>query len=317
VSAISGRMVPQFLIALAIASKGCLASPCGLGLVCPQETSTISSPMDRATSATAAMPAFTLRPTRSGVPTTAPAPVVSWTPPPTLSPDQAAIMVTGLRITNGDCALPCWWGWRPGESTGGSVLSFFSALGARIWSSAGSPQPPSSSPSTNIEVSFALTPSVKGGARFVVRDEIVSLIWAPPTETGKLFLLPSLLARYGEPEQALVRTYASAPGDYLPFVLVLFYEDLHFMAVYETQSQRTEDGLTACLEDSAPTVWTWSREETWSEARIETSVLGVNPTVKFKTLEEATSMTPSSLTEAFSAPASRACITTPAGLWEF
>lgn len=53
----------------------------------------------------------------------------TWTPIPTLKPDEALEIVLDLYADNGGCELPCWWGIFPGQTSWVAAREKLSPLG--------------------------------------------------------------------------------------------------------------------------------------------------------------------------------------------
>ena len=204
-------------------------------------------------------PTATSTPLLSTVTVTIPA---TLTPIPTLNSVEEGILVQEFMATNGGCQLPCWWGFKLGESLE-SIGEAFITIGIGPWRVAisgfgdGGEQGyiklgyfDSASSTYNIGISMD----------FYATNNIVELIEVtverPLRQYGEEMLvrdwekysLNSILQKYGKPPYVYLIPQNVADLGPSNYVLILYYPDLGFKfsyQPYETSSSDTETEL--CL----------------------------------------------------------------------
>jgi hypothetical protein len=175
---------------------------------------------------------------------------------PTLPPEEAEKFVLQLLDTNGNCQLPCWWGWIvPGKARWEDVNRFLQRFATKV-NDAGE---------NNGLVSYGVYFSVPDTidmskeliATFEVRDGIVEQILV-----GQPYALTDLLQENGKPTDILLEVSDDtfeAFSSVGKFTLVLFWRDKGILTVYEGRIDKTQP-LSLCmnkLDNRAPSMWLW------------------------------------------------------------
>ncbi len=249
-----------------------------------------------------ALPSFTPSPslTSTLLPTSTPMPP-TWTPLPTLPPDEANAMVLKLLKDNGGCKLPCWWGITPGKTMWHEAQQFLDSFvevtpDSSTYGDEGKP--------TKIFTYLIGYPLKNQGGRggfsvYVKNDQIV-LIFVGKDSTIHNSLLDQILTNYGRPDNIYIRTFDAAPGDDFPLTLVLAYIEKKFLVAYFMSAYAKDDELISCPRNEKPVLWVWAPEEVVTEQRIQDWTLGVVPIIPLKPIEEVTDLDAKSFTEIFS-----------------
>jgi hypothetical protein len=250
-------------------------------------------------------------------------PLVQETPTvlPTLSADEAKTFVLELTENNGNCPLPCFWGFKPGETTWQTAEPLLATFAYQIsyGSSDGSfsDTPDGNSFPAWVYLYFPEISPVPISYTFTVQDGIITMIEAhiPPTPG---YALPVILDTYGQPDEVWLLTAKAPREGFLGFTLTLFYEQQGFMIGYGNQGTIEDGKVKSCFpaatfDELALGAWSPLEEITYEEAVSRTTSFG--PTEYEHSLEEATGMSIDTFYETFKNTAEPICLETPAELW--
>ena len=249
------------------------------------------------------------------------------TPAPTLTDDEEQTLVLDLLKKNGECQLPCWWGFTPGKTSWQIAESFFVSAGKKIGK-----YRDSQTTIYTIYFHIPLHGSQINQDYYTVNDDTIDVITisaVPPTRNGELvygdaqfardwrsYTLPQLLTDYGQPQQIFLRTFSDTPTGWLPFNLLLFYPEQGILVSYYGPAEKDKGTLRACLNQTDVRLWLWSPEHTMSLERLAN--MGSSPIgnmAGFRRLEEATGMSVEQFYQSFVQPNNKRCLETPADMW--
>lgn len=143
------------------------------------------------------------------------------TPMATLTVDTEQALVLELLNSNAGCRLPCWWGITPGRTTWEAANAYFASLGK-------TPGLYQGESFTNYSVQFGVPEhDMKVGEVFNVSNGLVDLISVSSkvVHNGEVvfedeqqradwhrYMLPELLATYGQPTEVYIWTMQAAPA---------------------------------------------------------------------------------------------------------
>lgn len=268
-----------------------------------------------------ASPSLTATPVPSATltmePTATQTPVLpTWTPLPTLAPDQADQMVQNLLRHNAGCRFPCWWGIIPGITTWPEASHFLSSF-TEVTSNPqlGENGAPPEYVTYHIRYPFENKYGYGGFGVDVTKDQIKIIA------AGRDFAvfnrpLSHILSDYGPPNQIFLQTYENVPGYDFPLILILYYPDQNFLAKYELIAHAENDELVNCPSNENPSLFFWSEDEAVTVQRVQDWTIGRDPFIPMKPLDQVTDLTVSTFTEIFSAnEAGENCIRTKKALW--
>ena len=289
----------------ALAALGLFGAACGQ-LVSRQPTLSTPSVGIPSAASSPALLTNTLPPT--GRPTVPPA---TSAPLPTIEPGALDSFL--LTLINDDaCRLPCWWNISVGTTTWQEAQQLFQRVGSTI-----QPGTANRPGRETFYVQFPLPGSIApSGARFSVMEGIVDSVFIGSNATASRFRLNQVLVEYGAPDSILVRTFTSAPEPYLPFTLVLVYQQRRFLATYEFEAQVSGTNVVGCPERVSPTIHIRSSSDPWSEEEIQTEVLGQEPSTLLRPIGQVTALDVPTFVTLFHQEDSGACIQTPASDWQ-
>lgn len=187
----------------------------------------------------------------------------TWTPLPTLDPEEARELVSKLLQDNGGCLLPCFWGMTPGITTWDEAKSFLETF-TRV---------DTFKSSTSIYIAAQIPFPVYLGTvdhdYAFIENKLVS-IEAYNGKLAPIFFLPEFLRTYGLPTGIYIRTFREEEQNSWPFLVDLFYQEKGILMEY-SGGNLIEKGnfLENCLEGlNSPFLYLWSPEQklTFEEA---------------------------------------------------
>jgi len=175
---------------------------------------------------------------------------------PTLSPDDAHSFLLNLLETNGECKLPCWWGWIvPGTSKWVDVNNFLQTFAERI--EILDKKNDLILYGTYFTVPERISLDKKLIVSIYVRDGIVEEIFL-----GQPYPLNRLLSDYGQPTDVRIYVGDSIFEEFSTeghFSILLFWEDKGILMVKDGRIEKTEP-LSICmknLDENSSAFWLW------------------------------------------------------------
>ena len=244
----------------------------------------------------------------------------TWTPLPTLTEQQSMEMVNDLLANNAGCQLPCWWGITPGETQWTDAVHFFNSF-ARVNLEFESSRLENGVwyPYARYKVQYNITSPLSGGLIIGTENGIVSWIDVDISTSHFGFQLHQILAKYGKPDLVSIWTMEDAPFRPLPFVLVLYYQDLNTLAVYYFDAALKNDVLISCPSSNSDSrLYLQPVEEILESDEIRSMALGAPPPYgeppQLRPVDEVTKMDIEAFWMRFQD--ANACIETPANLWQ-
>lgn len=214
-------------------------------------------------------------------------PTMRPTPLPTVPSEDAEALIIKLSETNGDCQLPCWWGWIvPGKTKWQDVHQFLRTFAMKIrlnrdrdglqyWSA-------------HFTVPKTIEPSEELIASIDVRAGVIEQLLI-----GQPYVLTDLLEENGKPNDVLLEISDDTFEAFSPwgvFEIALFWQDKGILAVYEGRIEKTEP-LHLCMnkiDKTATSFWLWdpARKRTMEEVGGQ-SLFGTPPFLpEFHSLQE-------------------------------
>ncbi len=237
----------------------------------------------------------------------------TWTPLPTLSPEEAQALVVDLFDNNAGCRLPCWWGLTPGQTTWQTAQRFLEPF-ARVIYIKDSTGPVRYA---NVVIPTPENLSIYPVHDYKIRDGIIEAIEIDDPGRSPAFSFTELLNTYGPPSEVWIRTYREGIRDVSPpFIVALFYPDQGIVAAYGVEGIVQEGKVRGCPQQGLiPSLGLWSPElkVTFNEAA---DMFRWDPQEwAFRSLDEATGMEVDSFYGIFSDPINDTCLETPVDLW--
>ena len=266
-------------------------------------------------------------------------PIASETKLPILTAQEAEALIASLSQTNGNCQLPCLWGFTPSVSKIEDFRNFFSQFGqidAIPFSS-----------------EFSWFNNI-GGITFRTLDSNSKIIGElyhrgersidslhlyisglqfdskdnsnPNFSKFEYYLLPKILSLYGPPDDVLVGPFPSdpdRPNEWQPFNVVLFYPNTGFLVEYIMTKYEEGGFFVGCpkqIREFTLIAWNPKEKKTIKDiARINSTLYGINPDildVYYKPVETF-SQTPKDFYEMYRDPNTDICIKVPTELWPY
>ena len=298
---------PTLLLGLMLASCAKIGPP----------TLHMPEPLPTATSSFQPQATSTVPPPAPSPTNTEPPPLPTYTPLPTLPPDQALARVRSFMDGSPDCRLPCWWGvtvgvtpWREAVQSLGPI-----ATAIELWQTTTIDEADGPHSISDYHVRYQV-PGGPGAIAVTTRDDVVHDIVVTAESTSHQMAAHNVVATYGPPVLALLRTYDNPTPFGFPFMLLLFYPEQGFMVFYDLEGFRSGPNVVGCPADFAPALFIWSPHDSWAIEDIQTRVLGPDYYHPLLDISEVTTYTLDTLYSAFLQQRAGLCIETPATLWE-
>jgi hypothetical protein len=270
--------------------------------------------------------ALTFTPTITLTKTSTPVPTVTWTPLPTISPNDFSNIFLNLLNSNGGCELPCWLGITPGKTTTSESIQFFSQFPIEI----GELRKRAIMTVTDFhltssyELSIVVNNNVITNARIYSIDEIVQSIFIRVENYRQNYQLKQILKSFGKPERIFINSQSSSQILELPpSVITLDYTEFGIWAFYGYTPKQIGENLVICphLFDSN------SSFPDMLGGRLELFSPEVPPSIHIeeyanmfggftaKNLEDVTNMNVEIFYNTFVNSNPESCLETPANLW--
>ena len=247
----------------------------------------------------------------------------AWTPFPTFAPTAGMATLQIWVQGSFDCLLPCWGGITPGKTTwqearqlldqmsGFSVVNISENMSCDFGECNG--------------IAWSLYPQTLAEGFFYTKfpENTVHMIHINLQNEGvqKTNLLRNIGLQdvfrwYGSPRRLLFSAVTDRGGHRF-LEIIMAYPERQFIIRYLKKAELIEDKLVSCGQDSQiELIILDNQEQLLSNSAIasavETKALHID--ARYKSVEEATEMTPNSFYVAFSNSGS-ACISTPAKIW--
>jgi hypothetical protein len=153
----------------------------------------------------------------------------------------------------------------------------------------------------------------EGSAAFTVEDGIVTTISVRPSKGS--YTIDRLFEEYGQPPEVYIETFQDAPEGNPPFIIMINYPNLNTVALYEGIADRiNDDQLRGCFDKIEPKLIFAARLKTLPFKEMADLLLGSNPPVYPKRIDEATDMNPGDFYQ-YAISTEQICIDTPSDLW--
>jgi hypothetical protein len=238
-------------------------------------------------------------------------PIPTQTPLPPLSPEEALATVTMLYETNRDCDLPCWWGFRPGQTDWLTAKEFLTPFVAMIYEGLEPPKKPRWTVEVHVPNSNGMgVPMIH---HYLVEEGVIQAFEIIMLEPTSLFAPVSILDKYGMPEEIYLKSGQFDTG----YLMTFYYPDYSFRIGYTVREGTNENGLiSACFkEGDYMGITAWPIYDKLSF--IETFTLfGREDSGEYQLpLDIATGMDISTFYETFSDPDVPICLETPTDIW--
>ncbi len=193
----------------------------------------------------------------------------TWTPLPTIPPNQVEAEIENLLINPVNCNLPCWWGTVPGKSNWYEVERLLRTFTTEIRRYALTNDLVGYGVVVNIPEGINLTNQI--GPFYTVNDR--GIVKTIEVALGNLpnYSLSQVLTTYGPPSEVWLNTIDAPRAGSQPFRLLLFYKQQGFLIQYVTNASMIENLITGCFtnqgaqEDGARSIMDIATHFDWRE----------------------------------------------------
>jgi hypothetical protein len=221
------------------------------------------------------------------------------------------MVIETLLEKNGNCRLPCWWGFVPGKTRwvdAYRILRPFIQIETDI----------SPFDDSVLVASFLLRVSKRISETtlqhiYIIKNGIIEEMEVDPGEVPT-YQVEKFLKSYGQPEEIYIRTYKTSYKGYLPFEVAFFYPSQGFVVMYAVNGSLAGDKVQGCLRrDSSPLIGIWSPERKLTFVDALKLVRQYFEDYQFLPVDVATGMDVEQFYQLAMSPNN--CIRTPAKLW--
>jgi hypothetical protein len=230
----------------------------------------------------------------------------TWTPLPTIGLSARRAFLESI-LADPTCRLPCWATISVGTTSWQEARQLFERMGLWIIPEAGNG--PSRGP-------YDVLLPLKGSAVFDVEQGVVHSVLVRNEATASQFNVRQVITQYGTPDFVLLGAFAWYPEPSVPFILVLLFPQLGFVARYEFEAQISGSTVVACPGTTAPTLHIRSLADPWTEGEIHSWYSGEGPPSAFlRPIEEVTTMDAPAFAGLFLEQDSEPCIESRVETW--
>jgi hypothetical protein len=221
----------------------------------------------------------TILPTLTNTPPPVPLiiPTQTWTPIPTLVPQEKQRLIDNYFTDVSNCELPCWWKITPGQTTWEEARQILSPLGTedgpfgknRLHKYFYTFQQPSEFP-----------PYGFGLEIWLADDRVIALRtdsqWI---KTGLDSSLAGLLKAFGRPDHILVSVNTDSSNNEAPYQLELFFPDQGILIHDNGRAFLTEKSVILCPQkkdknDIGPSILLFSRSDYKDYEKLTSDLFG-------------------------------------------
>jgi len=256
---------------------------------------------------------------------------------PTLSPERSKEVFLHVLNTNGGCDFPCLWGITPGKTDIDALHQFEYQFGhvenTNDFSTTSSWGDNSSSLYFQIvEDTLGETFGFihKGAPEIdylLLQVDVAHKLGFSKYLKSEYYEMPVILSRYGEPTQVLIGPWPDDPDrpkQWLPFDVVLFYQDQGFLIEYVLERQKDADFFVGCPNQMVGLrVVTWDQnhrrsiEDVVNQKTDFWGINGDNLTTFFLSTVDSMNVTIHDFTETYKAQKNQVCIKAPRIKWSY
>jgi hypothetical protein len=231
--------------------------------------------------------------------------------------------IQGYFLDNNGCSLPCWWGIEVGKTPWVNAVYWLDQLNIQT-----------STSEDEYIINGNVYPVIKNGYLYESGDKYFSWLMSNVDKTvaeitigtnySEQFGLSSLLNTIGVPERTYLSTADDVPGypqtePYLPFDIILHYQEKHMIVLYHLEGQNDDKNITGCFDNQKIVVWLWAPNILPSN--IERYILNVaggggydGASEYLRDLESVTSFTQEEFAEFYRVNGD-VCLSTPSDYW--
>jgi len=296
------------LICFLTSGFGALKTPPTVIMTVPAATATLisSSPTPGSTSTPTVEPTMTLV--------------------PALPAKEAEIKLTEMLSNNGNCRLPCFWGFTPGKTKIGTVLSSGQLYHALFNPTGGWAELDIIRGNLTLVTSIVIGENIHASSNDILRlltvrflvyrgqNDGTSFVYDNPSyaQYFQYYTLPYVLSTYGKPENVYI--HYEYEGDVREYYVILDYTKSGWVASFTMQlyqgSNASEDVWEGCPSEAFTTLVLWSPGDT-DMAQKYGYAYGPGRLIS---IEKANSLTLDEFYQLYKDPAYTKCLQTPKGI---
>lgn len=249
--------------------------------------------------------------TATAIPTATPTPAPTLTPLPTIPPQQVGEIFNDFMKNNGNCVLPCWWGFEVGKTPIEHIEQLYTSLGASITKR-------NYADNKSRLTALFVDPQIEDGIQvrhmFHAQNDIL-------TEAEiQLNILPNyqiepILKQLGQPSEIWMWTIPESFEGFLPADFLLYFPEHGVLIGYQTDATKDESFINVCFDkQGAGTLFLWdpNDDKEFAERANESSELTLEG---HRPLAEVSNWDIKKFYTVLTDPAHTECLETPSELW--
>lgn len=240
---------------------------------------------------------------------------------PVLATAEAIAFTENLLRNNNGCRLPCWWGFKPGQTSWEEAYQYIKpfADGYKKVESAEylayNIRRPFITESFRIPVSEEIA-SYYPSQAFLLDDKyIIQIIDADPGYTPN-YNFSEILSDYGKPDDVFIRTMKNKDSGDLPFQIFLYYPTQGIIAGYQIHGEVVGSTVEGCpMWATRPRLVLWSTSTNYSFLDLMKIMGFYDETWEFLSLDKSTKMDVDAFFKTYQEAGAEKCLQTPRSLW--
>lgn len=248
--------------------------------------------------------------------TSTPTPYPTFPPLPTIAPQQRGQIYSKLMDNNGGCELPCWWGFKLGETSTGEIHQFYTAFNAFVREQIGQ------NGLSVLDILF-VDPQIENNIQtrhlFLAQDGIVI---EAETHVGikPNYQIQPLLQQLGQPSEIWIWTIPEPYEGILPTRIRLYFPEQGILVLYATAGENINDSVHICFDELGGTalyLWNPMIWDTDGDKGIvdRTNTTSSAFTLEGNPIEEVSNWNVEKFYTTLVDPNHTECLETPSNLW--
>ncbi len=285
--------------------------------VTPKPSSTVP-PIDTALPPPSTTPSPTTMITSipSATPTATSTPTPTLLPLPTIPPQGRGQVYTDLMSSNGNCTLPCWWGFELGETSIDEIRQFYMTFDTFI------SEQVSRSGISVLTAKFE-DPQIENGIQvrhtFVAQDNVI-IEAEIEVNIHPNYQIEPILQQLGQPSEVWMWTIPEPREGVLPASFLLYFPARGILVSYAVFAERVDDSVKVCFDEDGSTMLLLWKPAIWDTDENKGFVERANESSSFtlqgeRPIDEVSNWDVEQFYAILVDPTRTECLETPSDLW--
>jgi hypothetical protein len=247
---------------------------------------------------------------------TEPSPTYTPLPVPELSAQEIKKFIVQLIKGNAGCTLPCWWGITPGKTSWYDAYNFLKPMSTKFHSLSYDNQPGEWINEFYFDVPEYIDQHREVFQTYITHSSTIDMI-ITDTASVQSYNLKDLLIAFGVPSQVWLYTISEPREGYLPFELLVLFEEQGIMAKYDGFAGYQNGSVRICPGLVNPELSLWPPDSDITFDLI-IKMFWVDQfwfNNYFRPIDKAAGMSVEQFHNEFTGPDAQDCFTTPSEVW--